>query len=96
MSEALTETTVISRTPEAIEGNLPEETVLLHVGTGKAVRVNGTGAWIWAGIEEPAEIAALAGKLAEAHGIEPERALTDVLAFAGDLVSRGLIQASPV
>lgn len=92
--ESLSKDTVIARAPEAIEGELPEETVLLHVGSGKAVRINSTGAWLWARLEQPAEVGELADALASEHGIDRQRALADVRAFARELASRDLIQVT--
>ena len=65
---------MIARAPAAIEGDLPEETVLLRVDSGAAVRLNRTGAWLWAQLEEPLTVGQLGERLADRHGIEPEPA----------------------
>ena len=39
--------TTLRRTERAVHGDLPEETVLLDVDAGIALRLNSTGAWIW-------------------------------------------------
>lgn len=87
----LSEQTVLSRSPDVMIGDLPDETVLLHVADGSAVKVNTTGAWLWALLEEPQDIGALAARLAERHALEAGRALQDVRAFASDLVGRGYL-----
>lgn len=92
---ALPEETRISRASSAIEGDLPEETVLLRVDSGDAVRVNPTGAWLWQQLAEPTTLATLADRLADRHGIAPDRALADVRSFAADLGERGFLQLGP-
>jgi Coenzyme PQQ synthesis protein D (PqqD) len=92
---ALAEDTVIARAAAAVEGDLPEETVLLRVDSGAAVRVNRTGAWLWAELAEPLTVGGLAQRLAERHGIESDRALADVRAFAADLAGRGFLVLEP-
>jgi hypothetical protein len=88
---ALGEDTVIARAPAAIEGDLPEETVLLRVDNGAAVRLNRTGAWLWAQLEDPLTVGQLGERLAGRHGIEPDRAVADARAFAADLADRGFL-----
>jgi Coenzyme PQQ synthesis protein D (PqqD) len=88
---ALAEDTVIARAPAAIEGDLPEETVLLRVDSGAAVRLNRTGAWLWAQLEEPLTLRRLGERLAGRHGIDPDRAAADARAFAADLAGRGFL-----
>jgi hypothetical protein len=86
--------TTLRRTERAIHGELPEETVLLDVDSGSAVRLNTTGAWIWEQIEQPRRVAALARGLAERFEIDETRALGDVLAFAREMTRRDLLAAS--
>jgi hypothetical protein len=88
---ALAEDTVIARAPAAIEGDLPEETVLLRVDSGAAVRLNRTGAWLWAQLGEPLTVGQLGERLAGRHEMEPGRAVADARAFAADLADRGFL-----
>lgn len=87
--EVVSATTVIARAPAAIDGELPEETVLVHVEKGTSLRLNATGAWLWRRLERPASAAELAEEMAAEFGIAAERALEDVAAFAADLAERG-------
>ena len=89
--QALSEQTLIARAPDAIEGPLPAETVLLRIDDGSAVRVNPTAAWLWAQLAEPLTLARLAERLAERHGLDPERGLADARSFAEDLGARGFL-----
>jgi Coenzyme PQQ synthesis protein D (PqqD) len=85
--------TTLQRTERAVHGELPEETVLLDVDSGTAVRLNATGAWIWDQLEQPRRVEDLAGGLAERFEIDEARALGDVVAFAREMTRRDLLAA---
>ena len=87
----LDEKTRLAAAEGVILGELPDETVLLSVSTGTAVRLNGTGAWIWGRLEHRPTVGQLADEVAAHHGIDRERALADVRSFAGSLASRDLL-----
>lgn len=94
----MTETTIraettLRRTERAVHGDLPEETVLLDVDAGVAVRLNPTGAWIWEQLEQPCSVAELAGSLSERFEIDEGRAIDDVVAFAREMTRRDLLAA---
>lgn len=86
--------TTLQRTDRAVHGDLPEETVLLDVDAGTAVRLNSTGAWIWDQLERPRQVNELASGLAERFEIDETRALGDVIAFAREMERRELLAAS--
>jgi Coenzyme PQQ synthesis protein D (PqqD) len=86
--------TTLSRTDRAVHGDLPEETVLLDVDAGTAVRLNPTGAWIWERLAEPCRVSELASGLSERFEIDEGRALDDVVAFAREMQRRELLAAS--
>jgi coenzyme PQQ synthesis protein D (PqqD) len=86
--------TTLSRTERAVHGDLPEETVLLDVDAGTAVRLNPAGAWIWAQLEQPQRVDELARGMAERFEIDEGRALDDVIAFAREMARRELLTAS--
>lgn len=85
--------TTLRRTERAVHGDLPEETVLLDVDAGIAVRLNPTGAWIWEQLREPRSVVELARSLAGHFEIDERRALDDVLAFAREMLRRRLLAA---
>lgn len=85
---------MLQRTERAVHGELPEETVLLDVEAGTAVRLNATGAWIWDQLEQPQRVRELASGLAERFEIDEERARGDVVAFAREMTRRELLAAS--
>lgn len=83
--------TTLRRTERAVHGDLPEETVLLDVDAGVAVRLNPTGAWIWEQLQEPRSVAELARGLAGRFEIDEGRAVDDVVAFAREMTRRELL-----
>lgn len=86
--------TTLQRTDRAVHGDLPEETVLLDVDAGIALRLNSTGAWIWDQLEQPRRVDQLARGLAEHFEIDEARAFDDVVAFAREMARRELLAAS--
>lgn len=86
--------TTLKRTERAVHGDLPEETVLLDVDAGIAVRLNPTGAWIWEQLEQPRSVAELARGLAGRFEIDEGRAVDDVVAFAREMARRQLLATS--
>jgi hypothetical protein len=86
--------TTLSRTQRAVHGDLPEETVLLDVEGGTAVRLNAAGAWIWEQLSEPRRVDELAHGLAARFEIDEGRAVGDVVAFAREMARRELLAAS--
>jgi len=85
--------TTLRRTERAVHGDLPEETVLLDVDAGVAVRLNSSGAWIWDQLDQPRLVAELARGLAQRFEIDETRALGDVVAFAREMSRRHLLTA---
>ena len=86
--------TTLRRTERAVHGDLPEETVLLDVEAGAAVRLNAAGAWIWEQLSEPRRVDELARGLAAHFEIDEGRALGDVVAFAREMARRELLVAN--
>jgi hypothetical protein len=86
--------TTLRRADRAVHGELPEETVLLDIEDKVAVRLNQTGAWLWQRLEQPASVSGLANGLAAEFGIDEQRALADVTAFAADLTGRSLLETA--
>jgi hypothetical protein len=69
-----------------------DEVVILDLAGGDYYALNAAGACIWEQLvagRTPAEIARV---LASEFQVEPERALTDCIALAGELIARGLLR----
>ena len=84
----------LQRADGVVQGDLPEESVLLDIDEGVAVRLNPSGAWLWGELGRPARVGELARGLARQFHIEEERALGDVIAFAREMTRRGLLETS--
>jgi hypothetical protein len=89
---SFTAETVIARGERAVHGELPQETVLVDLETGRSLRLNATAAWLWRRLENPSALSDLAAGLAAEFEADPGRALEDVQAFAADLAARGLVE----
>lgn len=68
------------------------------IATGEAsktfhgmVKLNGTGADIWRGIEEGLSEREIADKLVAEYGVDHDRAASDVAAFAGKMSEEGFL-----
>lgn len=69
------------------------------IATGEAsklfhgmVKLNGTGADIWRGVEEGLDEAAIAGRIAAKYEVDSERARQDVDAFIARMREAGLVE----
>jgi hypothetical protein len=85
---------IVTRTPAVLSERVAGETVLLDPETGRCVRLNGSGAVVWEALAEPAMVDELAAALAEAAGIDRDRAGADVRAFVAELRVRGLVEVN--
>ncbi len=83
------------RSPDALAEEVGGTTVVLDPVADRYCRLNGTGGFLFerlaGGAATPSQLAA---DLAAEAGIDPDRALADVLAFARDLAARGLLDVS--
>jgi Coenzyme PQQ synthesis protein D (PqqD) len=86
--------TTLRRTERAVQDDPSGEGVLLDADAGVALRLNSTGAWIWAQLEQPCRVEELANGLAQHFEIDSGRALDDVVAFAREMARRELLAAS--
>jgi hypothetical protein len=83
---------VVARRPGVLAERVLEETVLLDPDEGTYVRLNGAGTLLWEALErEPATLDALAGRLAERYGLDPERARADAARFVDSLAARDIV-----
>jgi Coenzyme PQQ synthesis protein D (PqqD) len=86
--------TTLRRAERAVHGDLPEESVLLDIEEGVAVRLNRTGSLLWDELEKPQRVEDLARTLSERFGVEEGSALGDVVAFAREMVGRNLLEVA--
>lgn len=84
--------TPLRRSPDALAEEVGGATVVLDPVADRYCRLNGSGGFLFERLEAGAATPAqLADALAAHAGIERDRALADVLAFARDLAARGLL-----
>lgn len=83
-------TILIARRPDAITAEIGEQSVVLDPEDGTFFQLNGSGALIWALLEEPHTVAALCEKLVARHDVSREQCHADVLAFLASIGERGL------
>lgn len=86
--------TTLRRAERAVHGDLPEESVLLDIEDGVAVRLNRTASLLWEELERPQRVEDLACALSERFGVEKDSALIDVIAFGREMVGRNLLEVA--
>jgi len=73
---------------------LGEETVVINTQTREVHVLNGTGSRIWALLSPPLSLTQLVRVLGEEFALDPASAESEVAAFVGDLVAKGLVTVS--
>ena len=86
--------TTLRRSERAADSDASEAGELHDADSGVTLRLNSTGAWIWAQLQQPRTVRELADGLAQHFEIDPSRAHDDVVAFAREMTWRGLLAAS--
>jgi hypothetical protein len=85
--------TTIVASEQQISCDVADEVVLLSVQNGQYYGLNPVAASIWRLIQKPRTLAEVqAGLLAEYDDVSPETCALEVLAFATNMLSLGLIQ----
>lgn len=83
--------THLSIPPQVMSRLVGDETVLLDLASGMYFGVDGVGQRIWESVAEGRSLAQAAAVIAAEYDVDEARAQQDVLEFATDLVSRGLL-----
>ena len=83
--------TRVSRAPNALAERVRGATVVLDPDSGRYVRLNGTGGFLWEALETPTTLDELGIGLAGAYGIDAARATVDATAFVSALAERELV-----
>ena len=66
--------------------------MILGMRDGVYYGLDPVGARIWALVQSPRAVDEVAGAIAAEYEVAPERALADLLALAGELMERGLLE----
>ena len=83
--------TKLSIPPQVMSRLVGDETVLLDLSSGIYFGLDGVGKSIWECVAEGRSLAQAAAKIVDEYDVEESRAQADVLAFASELVERGLL-----
>jgi len=84
---------IYRRNPEVELREIAGERLLVHMNQGASVlfTLNGTGAWLWRALEQPADETVLAAGLVEAFGVPADHAAADLAGFLERMTARGLL-----
>ncbi len=77
--------------PHVMSRLVGDETVLLDLQSGMYFGLDGVGMRIWESIAEGRNLGEIAAFLVAEYEVDEETARTDVIQFASDLASRGLL-----
>jgi hypothetical protein len=92
MAAMLLASSVVVASKDQVSTNLSGEAVILGMSDGVYYGLDPVGARIWALVQEPRAIDEVAGAIAAEYDVSRERALADLLALAGQLMERGLLE----
>jgi hypothetical protein len=85
-------TTTVSRSDAQASCRIDDETVLMHLDSGRYFGYDAVGSRVWALMEEPVAVSTLCERLvAEYDGIDLEGCTRDVTAFLSELLEEGLV-----
>lgn len=71
-----------------------DETVLLDLESGMYFGLDGVGKRIWESVTDGKSLGDIAAIISAEYDVDEFQALADVIAFASDLVERGLLRAA--
>jgi hypothetical protein len=85
--------TYLSIPPQVMSRLVDDETVLLDLSSGVYFGLDGVGKRIWESVAEGHNLGQAVAVIITEYEVAEEQAQIDVLAFANDLVERGLLAA---
>ena len=80
--------------PQVMSRLVGDETVLLDLASGMYFGLDGVGRRIWECLAEGKSLGETAAVIAAEYEVDETRAQADLVAFASDLVQRGLLETS--
>lgn len=87
----ITNNTKIVAAEDTLSTTLDDESVILHVDSGKYFGFNEVGTKIWELLAEPHSIAELTQQIASEYEITEERCRTDIEELVEELVQKELV-----
>ena len=95
MTPALTPESRVVASKNQVSTNLSGEAVILGMHDSTYHGLDPVGARIWALVQEPRSLASVVETLTAEYDVTAERAMTDLVALAGTLIQRGLLEIAP-
>ena len=95
MTPALTPESRVVASKNQVSTNLSNEAVILGLHDSVYYGLDPVGARIWAMVQEPRSLASIVETLTIEYNVAAERALSDLIALAGMLIERGLLEIAP-
>jgi|ERR1035437_3593786 hypothetical protein len=92
MTAMLLASSVVVASKDQVSTNLSGEAVILGMRDGVYYGLDPVGARIWALVQAPRAIDEVVSTIAAEYDVSRERALADLLALAGQLMERGLLE----
>lgn len=86
--------TTLRRTGLWLDAAVGDETLMMHVESGRFMSLNETASVLWKRLETPASRGDLAHALVASFEVSPEVAQSDVAAFIEAAVKEGAIEQS--
>lgn len=86
--------TILRRTGLWLDAEVGDETLMMHVETGRFMSLNETASFLWKRLETPASECDLAHALVASFEVAPEAARCDVAAFIQAAAKEGAIEQS--
>ena len=91
----ITDSTILSRNGEILYSPVgKEEAVMMSVEAGKYYGLNAVAARVWEILEQPMSVRDVCERIAEEFDTDPKSCAGDVIRFADDLVSHGILNAA--
>ena len=81
----------LSIPPQVMSRLVGDETVLLDLATGVYFGLDGVGKRIWESVAEGNDLGQAVADIVAEYEVDEEQAQADVIEFASDLVTRGLL-----
>ena len=80
------------RSDDVVWREVDGEIIVLEMGTGTYLNLNGSAGIIWRALSTPARVEELVDLLVETYGISQQTAASDTLALLADLRDRSLVE----
>lgn len=83
--------TILNRDPDLVSADMDGDLVMMSVDNGAYYGISGVGPRIWELLEQTTTIKEIVKVITAEFEVDEERAQTDALAFAEQLVEMGLV-----